>query len=59
MILGNAMSVRELFELIQRVQSGQTTPAEEMVTNLFIPKEGQLDDNDINRLYRDEPPEGG
>jgi hypothetical protein len=49
MILGNAMTIRE-----PMVQSGATSPAEEMVQNLGITSPGEYSQDDIDRLYTDE-----
>lgn len=58
MVLGNAMTLREFYDMLARVQSGQTTPADEMCRNYLIPSPGTYDNDDIDRLYSDEPPEG-
>lgn len=54
MILGNVMTVREFVEMMQRIQSGETSPAEEMANNLGITSPGEFSQDDIDRLYTDE-----
>lgn len=53
-MLGNAMSLREFSQMLRRIQDGETTPAEEMATNLGISSPGEYSQDDIDRLYTDE-----